>query len=195
LAEYQTYWNNRYRGTCGAGGGTYGREAEWTRHELYKVVSDTKAETVTDVGCGECDLWSGKLPVPEESYFGIDISPLAIESAKSKFTKGTFVVGDITKLIDEQVSIEGWNDLLICTDLMFHLNPIDARKLAVWMYQSARKAIAIKTIFDCGDSPEDLHWDHRDMFAPPKDWKIMIMQKHPHNHLARFVVAVRNGQR
>jgi hypothetical protein len=193
LAKYQPYWDERYKNSCGAGVGTYGQEADWTRHELYKVVSDLKAETVTDVGCGECDLWAGKLPVPEENYLGLDVSPNAIVRAQEKFKKASFVVTDIIDYIDMNKPITGWNDLLICTDLMFHLSPLDARKLAVWMYQNARKGIAVKTIFDCGDSPEDFHWDHKVFFVPPKGWSIATMQKHPYNQLARLYVAVKNG--
>jgi hypothetical protein len=191
--DYKGYWDTRYQGQGGAGGGTYGDQARWTRGEIAKVVSDLRVETCTDIGCGECDLYDGKLPVPEESYLGIDISPNAISKAREKYPKASFIVGNAIQMIDDGKTVDGWNDLMICTDVMFHLTPLDLRKLLVWMYQNASKAIVVKTIFGCGTSESDYHWDHGGFLAPPPHWKVANMQKHPYNKLAQLWVLERNG--
>lgn len=194
--SYKKYWETRYQESeVGSGSGSYADQGDWTRHELYKLVTDYEVKTVTDIGCGQCDLWVSTLPVQEENYLGLDVSESAIKKARAQYPQASFSTIDVVDLVKDTNRIKGWEDMVVCTDLLFHLNPTDSKALFDWMQKVARKVIVIKTIFGFGDQPQSFHWDYKKIFEPVLPWRVDRLEKHPYNKKAWFIVLVKDNGR
>jgi SAM-dependent methyltransferase len=81
-------------------------------------------ETVLDIGCGPADILTHFPPV---HYYGFDLSPAYIETARRRFAgRGEFYSRNVTEI---QPSDLPEFDLIIMISLLHHLNDEEAAKL------------------------------------------------------------------
>jgi len=97
-------------------------------------VRPREGDSVLDVGCGPADILDH---LPRVSYFGFDISPSYIESARSRY-------GDRGRFFCERVSEartfserEGTFDIVLAIGILHHLDDAEARDL----FDIARRAL------------------------------------------------------
>ena len=109
--------------------------AESSRAEFVeKYVRPRAGDAVLDVGCGPADILDH---LPEVGYFGFDISPSYIESARRRY-------GDRGQFFCERVSEarafaerEGTFDIVLAIGILHHLDDGEARDL----FSLARRAL------------------------------------------------------
>lgn len=106
---------------------------------LWSVIVDRVRSSghkrVLEIGCGPGQLAAYLLEQGVEVYTGLDFSLTAVEMARKRVAKGTFVVGDAR---DPSIHRQVEHDLVICTEVLEH---VDADLLVVSHFQSGKRCL------------------------------------------------------
>lgn len=111
--DYRQYWDNRWQSKdCHVK--PQKEVNEFVNQITLGVIAETGAKSILDVGCGSMARWP-ELPVEDDQYIGVDVSPNAIRMAAERFPEATFFVGDITK---DTLPVK---DLVIANEVLPHI--------------------------------------------------------------------------
>lgn len=185
--DYRKYFEFRYaQGKKGAGGPEpNGRESKWTQKRITELIRENGCDDVLDVGCGSMVRWA-KLPVSEEKYTGVDISPKALEYAHERFPKATFFAADITKDTLPQA------DAVVSIDVMQHIKPEDFERVLRKMFYMARKILVVKTSVNF--RPGYYQFNHSWNGSVPDSWKKVAEEQVPECSVSRLFVFARQPE-
>ncbi len=112
------------------------------------------AARILDLGCGEGILQERLVPDGYSCYLGIDISDVAIMSAKKKTNEKTcFMVGDIGKL-----NVSGAFDVIIYNESIYYLHD-PAASVASLFKNLAQGGIFIISCFNKHDKEHTTLWN------------------------------------
>ncbi len=133
VVTFWQWWNLTCAGSASVTG-SRGQPLLGDRDLLASVLGAVAPASVLDVGCGDGKR-TRNLPMP--AYIGIDQSPEAVESAKTRRPEGRFIVGC---LADFPVQA----DLTICLDMLIHESDAGAYRAQVaGLWESANRALVI----------------------------------------------------
>jgi len=111
----EAYWESRYAKGGTSGAGSYGRLAHFKAQVLNKFVKEYSIQSVIEFGCGD----GNQLSLAEyPTYFGLDVSPTAIQSCISRFEQDPtkrFAVYGAASRSDFQA------ELALSLDVVYHL--------------------------------------------------------------------------
>lgn len=130
------FWDRRYASGIGPGGGSRGRLYEFKLKTVQDIVNRYGVKSVLDLGCGDgTQLQSLQVG----HYRGIDISPVAIESA-SAFSNDTrfYQVMSEAAVSDGQVC-----DMAVSLDVLFHLDDDRAHDHIGMLFHLSRRYVLI----------------------------------------------------
>lgn len=113
------YWENRYRKNGNSGNGSYGKNAAYKAGFLNQFVKDHKVSKVIEFGCGDGNqLQQFQFP----KYFGLDVSPTAIQLCRSTFQNDHTKQFTLSGLPQVEARVLNFNaDLSLSLDVIFHL--------------------------------------------------------------------------
>jgi SAM-dependent methyltransferase len=94
-----------------------------THEFIKKVLNDLKIKSILDAGCGFFHNYMNLIDLSGISYVGVDIFKTAIEKNKKDFPQHSFKILDI---VEEKITKY---DIIICRDVLFHLNNEDLKKV------------------------------------------------------------------
>lgn len=124
------YWDARYKDGAGAGSGSKGDLYAFKLETVQKLVNKYKVASVVDYGCGD-GRQLAELKVKE--YFGLDISPTAIEKAQEHAGKGRKYS---TKMPDAQ-------EMAVSLDVIPHLPDGEFEAYMTNLFALAEKYVLI----------------------------------------------------
>lgn len=105
---WETEWDDMKR---------YGPFSRYLRRLIGDLIQPLVFETVLDVGCGQGSFLAElQAQIPHIKTCGIDISPTAIDLARSRVPAGEFHVLDLT-----QQFLDHKFDLVVCSEVLEHL--------------------------------------------------------------------------
>ena len=127
------YWEARYRAGLDSGPGSGGAEAEWKVEQIVKACRRKKIETVLDLGCGDGRVGRAVVErLPGISYLGVDQAPAALELARRIALPGMeYAEGDLTEGAGAPASELHPADLVLCLDVLFHLESAERHEQAI----------------------------------------------------------------
>ena len=117
------FWDFRYKyyPDLGSGVGSRGDYLEYRKKILYPFFYFFGNKKILDVGCGDLELTH----LAEcTSYLGIDVSPYAINLAKTKRPDWKYLIGDISYLKETCLKEEKF-DLVYCGAVIIHQSTQD----------------------------------------------------------------------
>ena len=132
-----------------------GSELEITEdiiNEIKILVNNNSWKTLLDIGCGDFN-WFSKVDL-DSDYLGIDIVPSLIKQNIEKYQtkKINFMVMDA---VDEDIPKA---DVVLCREVIFHLNFEDGKKLiknikrhSKWLIITSNKSIIFNSNIPTGD--------------------------------------------
>lgn len=94
------------------------------RKRLGDVLTMLEAQSLVDIGCGDFNWMQYALP-EEFDYFGIDVAASVIERNNSRFASAA-VRFQVLDAVDSAIPS---GDVVLCRDVMYHLNLQDAVSL------------------------------------------------------------------
>jgi ubiquinone/menaquinone biosynthesis C-methylase UbiE len=122
------------------------KSREWLATNAWKARS---GEVVVDIGCGSGTTLA-HLP-PDIEYLGIDVSDNYIRSARKKFPgRGTFFLGTVHDLIDQDGSHSASADLVLCNGLLHHLTDgeaLEVLELAKRIMKPGGRLVCLEAVF------------------------------------------------
>lgn len=190
MSYYKKYWEERYKGGLDSGAGSYGIMAEFKAEIVNTFIENNKIETVLDFGCGDGNQLSY---LKCKKYIGIDVSPMAIEICKKKFSSDqskTFQLYDPT----ETNSLPEC-DLVLCLDVLYHIIPEhDFNDTLDDIFSHAKKAVILYTIVsDCGIKNDHMYSRNTIQYLErfPGWEKEIIKQKYPGRSGADFIILIK----
>ena len=131
-----SYWDNRYKTGVGAGSGSRGPLYEFKLRTVQDIVDKYSVKSVVDVGCGDGGQMMG---LKVESYMGLDISPVAIESAQSFASESR-----LYQVISAESTAEGkTSDMAISLDVIQHLEDDQFAVHMDLLFRLAKKYVLI----------------------------------------------------
>jgi SAM-dependent methyltransferase len=175
FAGSASFWERNYRNGGTSGAGSYGILAQAKAGFLNAFVQERTLESVIEFGCGD----GNQLSLAKYSaYIGLDVSPTAITSCKSRFAQDSsksFFLYDGEHFVDNAGLFTA--ELAISLDVIYHL--VEDAVYEVYMKQlfaAARKYVIVystdTTIKDTGP-----HVRHRQITpwieANCPDWRLM----------------------
>jgi SAM-dependent methyltransferase len=111
------FWENRYATNplLGSGLGSRGKNLDYQKLVLSKILSKYKPSSILDVGCGDLEVvknldYRGR-------YTGVDISPTIIKRDSKCKPDWVFIPGDFLE-IRSQKALNA--ELVICLDVLIH---------------------------------------------------------------------------
>lgn len=157
-------------------GGSNARE--WLATNVWKPRS---GEAVVDIGCGSGTTLA-HLP-PDIEYLGIDVSENYIRAARKKFPdRGTFFLGTVRDLIDQDSSRSASADLVLCNGLLHHLTDreaLEVLELAKRIMKPGGRLVCIEAAFlarQSGLSRWIVNTDRGRHVRLEQEWKNLIGQ-------------------
>lgn len=143
--------------------------------DVVETVVGLGPERIVDLGCGEGIVARAVTArLPDAEYLGVDLSPDAIEVARSLNPELEFTVGSV---LDEPPR-PGWADLALCLEVLEHLPDRDAalERILQWTQRDALVSVPWEPYFRLGnflrgrhigawgDHPEHIqHFDPRSL--------------------------------
>lgn len=186
--SYKEDWDNHYRAGYNSGAGSYGKLAGFKAQTINEFIADHGIQTVLDIGCGDGNQLS-LLNCPE--YFGVDVSPTAVELCKKKFSS------DPTKHFNLYMP-NGENDLPECDlvlslDVLYHIIPEeDFNQTLDDIFSHAKKSVILYTVLlDIGTKNQHIYTRNTIQYLENyPDWEIwkIIYQKYPKKSGADFLI-------
>jgi len=133
------YWTVCYRIGIGAGPGSAGALLKFKINYLNTIFGKYNINSIFDFGCGN-GVVSAKLNC--QSYFGVDICPLAIENFRLSIKKQNFQaeIGQFEDYSKEIIisKLKTKPDCCICLDVLYHISDFECLKKT------------LQNIFNCG---------------------------------------------
>ena len=84
---------------------------------VIKLIPRKEGIKILDAGCGEGQLLGKIAELMSAKLYGVDVTAVAIESAKKRFKEAKFSLGDITNLPYKNNLF----DVVICTEVIEHI--------------------------------------------------------------------------
>jgi len=140
------FWQQRYSSGLDSGPGSGGEEAAWKVEQVVRACSRKKVGSVLDLGCGDGRVARALMDrLPGASYLGIDQAPAALEQARRVALPGMeFREGDLT---GAELSPA---DLVLCLDVLFHLESAERHEAAIAAVCRAFRKVAIVAAWNAG---------------------------------------------
>jgi hypothetical protein len=116
--DNRAFWNERYltNPELGSGVGSRGELAVRKRAFVERTWKNNGHGSVLDVGFG--DLHVLDLSVFKH-YVGVDVSNVAVDTARLRYPQHTFVNGDFAGRREPSLPVQG-ADLVLCFDVLIH---------------------------------------------------------------------------
>jgi len=108
------------------------------RSWLEQILSDLKANNLTDVGCGDF-YWMKEVNLPCE-YIGLDIVSEIIELNRSSYEDVNLIFKKHNAVIDE---LPKEADVVLCREVLFHLSFEDGIKMIKNIFESNARFLII----------------------------------------------------
>jgi SAM-dependent methyltransferase len=162
----QIFHSNGFIGSeSRSGEGSGVEQTEVLRKELPRLLREFKVESMLDVPCGDW-FWMRMVDLGPMNYVGADIVEEVVEANRTQFQSDTrkFQLLDVVEDRLPQV------DLILCRDLLVHLNFADCRKAIRNMKKSGSKYL-LTTTFPDRATNDDL----------TDVWRILNLQIAPFN--------------
>lgn len=107
-----------------SGPGSYEKNTTETVNLINNTILKYNIKSILDLGCGDWN-WFKYINIKDISYNGWDCDDIMIKSNKEKYGKNNinFEVKDI--VLDEYINV----DLIICRDVLFHIDKTIAEKI------------------------------------------------------------------
>ena len=128
------YWDERYRGSAGAGAGSKGNLYAFKLETVQRLVDKYKARSVVDYGCGDGHQLAG---LKVKDYLGLDISSTAIKKAQErggKVRKYKVMPCDLS---------ECRRDMAVSLDVIMHLPDGEFEEYMANLFDLAKKYVLI----------------------------------------------------
>jgi SAM-dependent methyltransferase len=151
----EIYHSNYWLGDKSRSGqGSSLSSTELIRNELTALCDALKIDTILDIGCGDY-YWMQTVDLKKRHYLGVDIVPEMIMKNREHFTdeQHHFLCLDSTK--DPLPHA----DMIICRDVLAHLNYTDACNLLRNMKASGSQFVLMTTHLDT-ELNEEKHTGH-----------------------------------
>lgn len=134
--DNRMFWNLRYAENpdLGSGIGSRGEAKDYKRTLLRDLWTSIRPATILDVGCGDMEISN---VLSEEGYIGIDISDVIIRKNQERYPNRTFISGDFIKMDLSPA------DMVLCLDLLIHINDFNLYKKILSQLISKAKKIGI----------------------------------------------------
>ena len=152
--DNRLFWDLRYAEDPELGSGLGSRELPL----LYKrqILRQTRARfdpgSILDIGCGDQSVCPD---IPDDTYLGIDISPIAVEWNRTHRPQRSCRVGDFLG-IDLPVS-----DLTVCFDVLVHQSTPEIYRRSVERILSLTRVCAVVSGFESAPAePSDITFYH-----------------------------------
>ena len=163
-SEYKTWKELRNRESSSGVGSTL-HNTELTRKTIREVIDKYEVKTILDCPCGDLN-WITHVDLSNQEYTGMDISEEIIKDSTARNLPGKeFKVHDIvTAPLDKEY------DLIICRDLLFHLNVEDTHQVLKHFKDSGSKLALISHFPGSGSPPSWVRTNgfyRIDLSAPP----------------------------
>ena len=133
IYEFDRIYNTDYWG--GSGGGSKVSSTEIYRKFLKDFIIKNKIKSVSDIGCGDWEF-SQYINWDDLTYKGYDIVESVIQSNNKKFAKPNIEF----KLLKDYNKISH-SDLLICKDVLQHLNHKEVNKFIEIVFPKFKKIL------------------------------------------------------
>jgi len=174
------YWNDRYTTGENSGPGSYEHLAVFKAEIINKFISEKLVQSVIEFGCGDGNQL---LLANYSSYIGIDISEMAINICKNKFSSDQSKKFILLKEFKEQRA-----ELALSLDVIFHL--VEDKVFDEYMkrlFQSADKFVIIYASNTDELASPAMHVKHRKFTdwieKNEKSWALVekILNIYPYN--------------
>src|SRR5256885_2024228 len=111
-----SFWDARYRSfpELGSGPGSHGYAASHKRLLVKSIIKEFGVSSIVDIGCGDL-CWLDEEILTCCNYRGVDVSPVAIERAKSSYPYLEFAIYDVTG-----APLDFKCDLVVSFDVLIH---------------------------------------------------------------------------
>jgi SAM-dependent methyltransferase len=108
------YWERRYKRGKDSGSGSYGRLARFKAEVVNRVIAETKATSLLDLGCGDGHQLSLFRPM---TYVGVEVSPTILGRLRNRYAgQPTFRF-----LHEDELPLGLQCDIALSCDVIFHL--------------------------------------------------------------------------
>jgi 2-polyprenyl-3-methyl-5-hydroxy-6-metoxy-1,4-benzoquinol methylase len=140
------FWDLRCAEHPGLGSdvGSQEQSLVYKRQILRELVDGFKPESILDIGCGDQQVTNH---LPDEKYFGVDISSVAIERNRIEHPRRTYLAGDFVDM-----ALPAF-DLTICLDVVIHLGNLEAYKRFVQRVVATTRLHGVISGFETPPSP------------------------------------------
>jgi SAM-dependent methyltransferase len=135
------------------------------RDEIPPLLSDLRATSLLDVGCGDFN-WMRLVELPVERYLGVDIVPELVEQNRRRHadTKHAFMLADFTRAALPRM------DVILCRDCLVHFAFADVRAALGNFTRSGARWLLTTTFIDRQRENMDIEtggWRPLNLELPP----------------------------
>ena len=137
--DERAFWDARYARGGTSGAGSVGPEAAWKVEQILRACVGRSIRTILDLGCGDGAVGRAVLAgLPGASYLGIDQAPSAVALCRAAAPAGVeYREGDLCAPGPPRA------DLVLCLDVLFHLQGQDRHDAAVAAICAAFQSVAV----------------------------------------------------
>lgn len=155
--------NNGFRGTeSKSGEGSGMRQTESIRRELPALLRQLNVRKMLDVPCGDW-FWMRFVELGEIDYVGADIVNELVEANRRRFQRPQRHF-TLLNVVEDPLPLV---DLVLCRDLLVHLNFMDCRKAITNMKRSGSQYLLTTTFTNRGNEELREVWRALNLEKPP----------------------------
>ena len=176
ISEFERIYNTNYWG--GSGGGSKIATTEIFIKFLEDFIIKYNVKSVSDIGCGDWEF-SQYINWDDLTYKGYDIVERVIQSNNKKFAKPNIEF----KLLNDYSKISS-SDLLICKDVLQHLNHKEVNKLIKIVFPKFKNILLTNDVSN-NSSESDSEYN-KDLI--PGEWNWFDIRKKPYLLKAKTVL-------
>jgi SAM-dependent methyltransferase len=170
------FWADRYASDPSLGSGV-GSKGVWKARKLdllAQILRRHRVRRVVDLGCGDLQVLRDLPQLRDLEYVGIDFCEQVIARNRDRFPGLTFIHADLCDV--ETIGLEA-PDLVICFDVLFHLQDADTyRRLCTYMFNSGARAVAFTAAVGRNDANGVNLW-YRDFWQEGADLGLAYVRK------------------
>ena len=137
--DERAWWDARYARGGTSGAGSAGPEAAWKVEQLLRACQGRKIRTILDLGCGDGAVGRAVMAgLPGASYLGIDQAPSAVALCQA-------AAPEVAEYREGDLCAPGLPraDLVLCLDVLFHLQGQERHDAAVAAICGAFRSLAV----------------------------------------------------